>query len=223
MTTEQELLVYRKLHQILTVIAAKGPLAKDKTNAEQHYKYLSEAAVKELLQPLLVEHKLLYFPIAESITKILEPAQGKSSRVTTVEVTYRWVDVETGAYIEGVFVGSGADTLDKGPYKALTGGAKHMMCSTFQIPTGDDPEKDPPPVGRSAPQRKTVPLPPAQQSQDAVISEAQRKRLFGLCGKMKKDNTELHRVLANYQYESVTQLKVKDYDDVCRDIDPSLP
>jgi hypothetical protein len=52
------------------------------------------------------------------------------------------MDTESDEIIEGSFEGSGIDQGDKALYKAITGGIKYILSSTFLIPTGDDPENE---------------------------------------------------------------------------------
>ena len=57
-------------------------------------------------------------------------------------VTYKFVDIESGESIGDFACGQGADKGDKGVYKAITGAIKYVYMKTFNIPTGDDPEKN---------------------------------------------------------------------------------
>ncbi len=64
----------------------------------------------------------------------------KKTKIRTLVLSYRFYDIATGEYIEGSMEGDGADSGDKGVYKAITGAIKYIMTSTFLIPTNDDPE-----------------------------------------------------------------------------------
>jgi hypothetical protein len=51
-------------------------------------------------------------------------------------------DAETGEVISGRAIGWGADSLDKAPYKAMTGALKYLLRMNFLIPDEQDPEGD---------------------------------------------------------------------------------
>lgn len=109
-------------------------IAKDKTNEFHHYDYASEQAIKTTIHALLVSHKVLFTLFASNIRH--------TGTLTDVDFIYRFYDVESGEMVEGPFVGTGEDKLDKGTYKAITGAIKYILTTTFLIPTGDDPEKE---------------------------------------------------------------------------------
>jgi hypothetical protein len=113
-------------------------LSKDGTNEFHKYNYLMEAQVTSLMKELLDKNGVI-FQYGSRITD-MKPA-GKQILVN-VEVEYRFIDAESGEWLGGVAAGSGADTGDKGVYKAITGAIKYIYMKTFNIPTGDDPEND---------------------------------------------------------------------------------
>lgn len=60
--------------------------------------------------------------------------------------------------------------------------------------------------------------PPAQSS-DSIISEAQRKRLWTIANKREDI---LRQVLLKYRYDSTKKILVKDYDNICLEIEDAL-
>ena len=63
--------------------------------------------------------------------------------ITTVTVDGTFIDGDTGEVMPiATFVGTGADTGDKGVFKAMTGAEKYLLLKAFLISTGDDPEGD---------------------------------------------------------------------------------
>lgn len=85
---------------------------------------------------------------------------GASIYLTTVDLTYRFVDTETGAEFVIPWVGTGTDTGgDKGAYKAYTGGLKHALLTTFLLPTSDDPEHDALTPASAPPEETPAPAP----------------------------------------------------------------
>lgn len=97
------------------------------------YKAISEEKVTTAVREALVKHSLVIIPIKQEHRKV--------DTLTTVDVTYKIVDVDTGDYIEAVSSGTGADTQDKGVGKAMTYAYKYLLLRTFAIPTGEDPDK----------------------------------------------------------------------------------
>lgn len=61
--------------------------------------------------------------------------------------------------------------------------------------------------------------PPPAQSSDSIISEAQRKRLWTIANKREDI---LRQVLLKYRYDSTTKILVKDYDNICLEIENAL-
>jgi hypothetical protein len=74
---------------------------------------------------------------------LYQTQSGMTMWLTTVTVDGTWLDGDTGESLPAqTFIGYGADTGDKGVYKAMTGCEKYMLMKTFLISTGDDPESD---------------------------------------------------------------------------------
>ncbi|AUM66345.1 hypothetical protein C0R09_18480 [Brevibacillus laterosporus] len=97
------------------------------------YKAISEEKVTSAVGKAMREHGLVIIPIHQEHSKV--------DQLTTVNVRYRIVDVDTGDSIEAVSSGTGADTQDKGVGKAMTYAYKYLLLRTFAIPTGEDPDK----------------------------------------------------------------------------------
>ena len=72
-----------------------------------------------------------------------ETANKKPQMLTTVKGNVEFIDGDTGESYIAEGVGQGADSGDKGVYKAITGMMKYILLKTFLVPTGDDPERDP--------------------------------------------------------------------------------
>ena len=142
--------LYLKLHNIMKAIKT---IPKDKRNVHFNYDYASEEIIKKTLQPLLIKEKVLFVIGANDIQldKIINKAKNEEY-ITHIKFTYKFIDIETGEFLEGGMIGSGYDSTDKGTYKAITGAIKYILTSTFLIPTGGDPEDD---AGDKSKDRKT--------------------------------------------------------------------
>lgn len=134
--------LYKKLHDIMRCASY---IQKDKRNESQKYNYASEAAIKEKLHSLLVEHGVLFVPSSTNIVHQVFTLHGDKTRdvlLTTVTGKATFIDVETGFSLDVDIVGAGSDSNDKGCYKAITGALKYALTGAFLIPTGDDPENE---------------------------------------------------------------------------------
>lgn len=121
--------------KISNVMKAVDYLQKDDQVAFGNTKYraISEEKVTSTVRAALIEQGLVIFPI--------EQLHSKEGTLTTVDVKYKIVDIETSEHEIIVSSGTGADTQDKGVGKAMTYAYKYLMLRTFAIPTGEDPDK----------------------------------------------------------------------------------
>jgi len=127
----KDLGLYKKMN---TIMKSVGYLQKDKRNTFHGYDYLSEEAIKKSLHKELTENGVLF-----NLQVVDHKREGT---MTTITVQYKFIDIDSGEELVGMFYGDGEDKGDKGLYKAITGALKYILTSSFLIPTGDDPEKD---------------------------------------------------------------------------------
>ncbi|MEK3851245.1 ERF family protein [Paenibacillus sp. FSL R7-0340] len=97
------------------------------------YKAISEEKVTATVRASLIKHGLIVLPIKQVHTK--------EGNLSTVDVDYKIIDIDTGDHEIIVSSGTGADTQDKGVGKAMTYSYKYLFLRTFAIPTGEDPDK----------------------------------------------------------------------------------
>lgn len=110
------------------------------------YKAISEEKVTTAVRASLIKNGLVMFPVSMQRTRkdeeVESPKGKRTNRFTSVEVTYRIVNIEDPAdYIEVVSCGDGVDSQDKSAGKAMTYAYKNAVLRTFLIPAGDDPDK----------------------------------------------------------------------------------
>lgn len=115
-------------------------LVKSGKNESQGYKFLSDAQLIETLNPLFEKHGV----VASFSHQVMgeKPTPSQKQTLTTVSVAYEFFDLDSGESDQGVVVGQGTDTGDKGVYKAITGAIKYLYVKQFMIATGDDAEYD---------------------------------------------------------------------------------
>jgi hypothetical protein len=128
------------LRKLLDVRKGITTLTKGGTNEAQGYKYLQETQIVHMLKPLMDEAGIIFLFDTEKVATRVNIRN--SQHIDEVIVTAYFVDADTGEYIKKKSVGFGADSGDKGIYKAITGAIKYIFMKTFLIPTGDDPEND---------------------------------------------------------------------------------
>lgn len=120
-------------------------IPKEGFNANQKYKFVRETDVAEKVSQLLSERKIFLHQsvFASSREALYTTASGSTMWMSHVEMSFQFIDGETGETTpQAVFPGDGADTGDKGIYKAMTGAEKYFLMKTFLVSTNDDPEAD---------------------------------------------------------------------------------
>lgn len=132
MSEPKVLNLYQKISAVMKDVAY---LSKDDSIEfkSTKYKAISEEKVTSAVREALIRHGLVIIPI--------EQAHSRADTLTTVDVKYKIVDVDTGQSEVLASSGTGADTQDKGVGKAMTYSYKYLLLRTFAIPTGEDPDK----------------------------------------------------------------------------------
>ena len=131
--------------KMLKIMAEVGYVQKEGTNAFHNYKYAKEADVVEKVRAALINHGVFAFGSAVNKgTKEYLNQKNVTQFLVSVDYKMTFVDVDSGEQYEATFPGDGADSGDKGVYKAITGAEKYALLKTFLISTGDDPEKEEP-------------------------------------------------------------------------------
>lgn len=131
--------------KLSAIMGELGNIPKSGFNKAQQYRFVRESDVAEKLSALLAkQHIFLHQDVVETkVRELYRTQSGNTMWLTTVKVAFTWYDGETGETLPpSVFPGHGADTGDKGVYKAMTGAEKYFLMKTFLISTGDDPEAD---------------------------------------------------------------------------------
>lgn len=154
---------------INNIMSEMGAIGKEKKNPQQHFHYRGIDDVMNVLQPLLVKHKVFIVP--EIVEHRREDRQTKTGgnliySVCTIKFTFY---AEDGSNITAVVIGEGMDSGDKATNKAMSIAFKYACFQVFCIPTKEmnDPESTTPEPSQSV----------------KTISEAQMKRLYAIANK----------------------------------------
>jgi hypothetical protein len=133
--------------KLAAVMDAISSVPKRGHNKFHDYKYATEADIVEAIRGELSKRHIILVPGITGRTRV--KVGDKGSVLTHLDMTFTFMDGETGEQIERPWLGAGTDKEDKGAYKAMTGGEKYFLLKTFLIPTGDDPEQEQRNDGRS--------------------------------------------------------------------------
>lgn len=110
-------------------------IAKGDKTVNGQYRFVSHDQVTERIQPLLVKHKVCVIPSTKSVQ------QDNNRTTVTLHVTFLNAECPTDQFTVE-FPGYGIDAGDKGPGKAISYAFKYALLKTFNIATGDDPDKE---------------------------------------------------------------------------------
>ena len=131
--------------KMLNIMAKVGYLQKKGKNSAQNYNYLKEADVVQAIRGAMIEERVfMYTSVRRDNHTVYQTKSGSTQFLVSVTMDVKFVDVDSGESQVCTFCGDGADTGDKGIYKAITGAEKYALMKTFLIETGDDPEKESP-------------------------------------------------------------------------------
>jgi len=141
--------VARKIQQLRDKIKEIKPQKMEQFKMK--YNYLAERDMTLTIRPVMQELGLVAVPICSRQNTFSydmgEDKDGKPRKVLLTEVSkaYRVYDTETGDYLDFFAEGSGADPMDKGCNKALTGCFKNFLkdLGMFPSPEREDPDNTP--------------------------------------------------------------------------------
>jgi hypothetical protein len=129
--------------KLADVVAELGYVKKDGKNEFQNYAYTSAEAILSAVRGPLSARGITLTPSLTAISdREYTTSKGKASIVTTVHVTFTFVDGATGEEHRCQWAGQGDDPADKALGKAYTNAVKTFVRLAFLIPQGDDPEAD---------------------------------------------------------------------------------
>jgi hypothetical protein len=128
--------------RILAATKAIGIVEKDGRNAFHKYDYSSIEGVVGAVREQLLDHGILLFAGQEALSERQRVTREGEATVTTIELTFRFVDAATGETLAIPWVGRGEDPADKGVAKALTDARKTFLIQQLNLQRGDDTEAD---------------------------------------------------------------------------------
>lgn len=196
-----------------------GAIGKDKKNQQQGFMYRGVDDVMNALQPMLTKHKVFIVPeVIEQSREEKTTKSGSTLIYSICRIQYTFY-ADDGSNVVAVVVGEGMDSGDKATNKAMAIAFKYACFQVFCIPTEEmpDPDKETHEVASKPKQAAEVKKPPAPDKPEGVISEAQQKRLFAI-GKG-KTTEQIKAIVTKYGYASSKDIKVVDYDKICKEVE----
>lgn len=168
--------VYGRWSRIIDEI---GLVPKRGWNDHHRYWFTLDADLNAFVGPLFAKYHLVVIPRVTEVERIELPGRQQLTRVK-LDVEIINADSEKGEDRFTVpWVGEGADTVDKGVYKAYTGGLKFFYMKLLQVSTGDDPElfTQTDRIGQMAAEAAVTPggAPRQQQARPAVTSSQRQQ------------------------------------------------
>lgn len=156
------------IHQaMVNIMLAVEPIAKDRKNEKQGYKFRGIDDVYAALQRIMAANGVYTTSVIDSHTAEEKTSKSGSVQVyRTLKIRYFFNHVD-GSSIATEVIGEGMDSGDKASNKAMSVAHKYALLQAFCIPTEEpkDPENDshelaPPQQAAPAPKPKQAPLPP---------------------------------------------------------------
>lgn len=141
MRTEAEMLV-ALLGKIAAATKDIEAIEKSGQNTFHKYRYASIEDIVNGTREHLLDHGLVVLAGHQTLDERQRQTSQGEATVTTVQLTFRIFDVETGFAIELPWIGRGEDPADKGIAKALTDARKTFLVQQLNIARGDDTEAD---------------------------------------------------------------------------------
>jgi hypothetical protein len=147
-----------KIHEALAAIMADCPaISKSQRNQQQGFMYRGVDVVMNVLQPLMIKHKVFVTPEVLDCTREERQTQrGGNLIYTTLKVRYTFY-CDDGSSVSAVVQGEGMDSADKSSNKAMSVAFKYACFQVFCIPTEEmiDPDSDTPPDSKKKPPKTT--------------------------------------------------------------------
>lgn len=124
------------IHQrILAIMSDLNYITKGDKTVNGQYRFVSHDQATEAIQPLLVKHGVTCIPSVTAYTQ--------EGNRTSVNIRVFITNSDDPIDNFGIdYFGYGVDSGDKGPGKAISYAYKYAILKTFNIATGDDPDKD---------------------------------------------------------------------------------
>ena len=187
--------LYKKIQQVHEFLS-KQKYVSDGYNSGQKYEYIKSYNYRELLGKACLQVGLLFKPVIANhkIDKIT--TKNGEMNLTTIAGNFCFIDPESGMHEDYTFFSDGADSLDKGIFKAETLGLKYFVLNTFLLPQQQDeidPEQEEKPEKKASKPSTNAPATTEQrkEAKEKVVADNNAtteyvKQLIGVMGKIRE-------------------------------------
>ena len=187
--------LYKKIQQVHEFLS-KQKYISDGYNSGQKYEYIKSYNYRELLGKACLQVGLLFKPVIANhkIDKIT--TKSGEMNLTTIAGNFCFIDPESGMHEDYTFFSDGADSLDKGVFKAETLGLKYFVLNTFLLPQQQDeidPEQEEKPEKKASKPSTNAPATAEQrkEAKEKVVADNNAtteyvKQLIGVMGKIRE-------------------------------------
>ena len=172
------------------------------------YKAVSEIDVLKPVKKLEEKYGIYSYPKFRQIVDkgTITNSKGTTSLYMRVETEYCFVNMDKPEeQISVITYGDGVDTQDKAPGKAMTYADKYALLKAYKIATGDDPDKD----GSATDNEFDL---------EGIGEKKLDKNKLATITNLSIDPDEGRKVLAKYGYERSTDILVKDYAKIFKEL-----
>jgi len=236
--------------KMVLAMRAIDAVAKSGTNTKQGYKYVQAADVAHEVRKALIDNGISFdYSVTDTDRWDKATTNGGSMACVQVKVAVTFTDQESGESRTVNSIGWGMDSLDKAPYKAMTGAVKYALRMNFLIPDDADPENDSqdsrPRVqpastfnqqaaaslaeedlsflnddSHPAENRQVQPIRQAHSVGSVkAISEKQAKRLWAIAKQRNIGTDAVLRIVGAAGYDTVEAIGWKDYEKIVAQVE----
>jgi hypothetical protein len=147
--------IYTAINGIMSEIGAIG---KEQKNKEQGFLYRGIDVVMNVLQPLLIKHKVFVYPeVLEQLRNERVTNKGGTLLYSVLKIKYTFCAMD-GSSVTTTVIGEGMDSGDKASNKAMSIAFKYACFQVFCIPTEEmkDPDAETLPKSKEKPTPKQI-------------------------------------------------------------------
>lgn len=123
--------LYPKLFRIMQAVER---VERRGRNTQYNYDYITEEDMVNACRKAMAAEQVIRVPV--------EYTSMGSAKDDHVRLKSRWVDIETGDFLDVSIDGRDINGGNKATWAAYTGALKYELRHLCMVPTGDDPEKD---------------------------------------------------------------------------------
>lgn len=206
-----------KIAEALAAIMAEvAPVGKDSQNTQQGFKFRGIDAVMNHLHPVFSKHGVIVLPeVLDDKTEERTTKSGGHLIYRVLRVKFSFV-ASDGSTLSSIVIGEGMDSGDKAANKAMAVALKYALTQMLLLPYDEiDADADTPEPSKPATNPNPKPDPKPASKGGALISEAQRRRLFAIADHANVEPETLKNYLAKFGIEQSADIPKSLYDQVC--------